>query len=141
MSAADDDAVLSAFTISGETDITAYIQSKTSTQAVVEAIIAPHTIVTGKTIELAFSGDPTRTYTFEQEFTLDPGKVYDFVFTLKEGGDGMTNCYMVAPGETLNFKVSRAYTYNGTTKTFTNTLHVDGSSYNDASDKFDAAIV
>jgi hypothetical protein len=139
MSAADDDAVLSAFTISGETDITAYIQSKTPTQAVVEAIVAPHTIATGKTIELAFSGDPTRTYTFEQEFTLDPGKVYDFVFMLKAGGDGMTNCYMVAPGETLNFKVSRAYTYNATTKTFNNTLHVDDTQT--YTGDFDAAVV
>jgi hypothetical protein len=139
MSATDDTAVLSAFTISGETDITAYIQSKTATQAVVEAIVAPHTIATGKTIELAFSGDPTRTYTFEQEFTLDPGKVYDFVFMLKAGGDGMTNCYMVKPGDPVTFPVSRAYTYNATTKTFNNTLHVDDTQT--YTGEFDAAVV
>jgi hypothetical protein len=137
MSATDDTAVLSAFTISGTTDITAYIQSKTATQVVVEAIVAPHIIATGKTIELAFSGDPTRTYTFEQEFPLAPGKVYDFVFMLKEGGDGMTNCYMVKPGDPVTFPVSRVYKYNGTA--FTNRLRVDNTT--DYTGGFDAKVI
>jgi uncharacterized protein (TIGR02145 family) len=128
MSATDDTAVLSAFTISGETDITAYIQSKNATEAVVEAIIAPHTIPIGKTIDFTIGGE-TKTYTFDTALTLDPGKVYDFVFTLKASGqqvppsdseDGMTNSYIVIPGKLLTFEVKRAY--NSSNRVFAETL-------------------
>jgi hypothetical protein len=140
MSASTDNEIKDALGITGTTDIVAYIQSKTPTQAVVEAIVAPHTIAKGKSIDFTI-GRETKTYTFDAPLTLAPGKVYDFVFTLNtKSFDGMTNCYMVAPGETLNFKVSRAYTYNATTKTFNDALHVGGN-YNGTNDKFDVDIV
>jgi hypothetical protein len=49
--------------------------------------------------------------------------------------DGMSNCYMVIPGQQVDFPVSRAYTYTGTD--FTNTLHV-GDTY---TGQFNAAVV
>jgi hypothetical protein len=38
--------------------------------------------------------------------------------------DGMSNCYVLAQGEKISFKVSRAYVHNGTN--FTNALRVGG---------------
>jgi hypothetical protein len=143
MSATTDAAVVTALGISSTTaDITAYIQSPTETQAVVEAIVAPHTIPIGKTIDFTIGGE-TKTYTFDDALALAPGRVYDFVFTLQASGppltpqpdtssfDGMTNCYMVTPGDDLTFPVKRAYTFDPTAKAgegdHTTTLHVGGT--------------
>jgi hypothetical protein len=51
--------------------------------------------------------------------------------------DGMSNCYIVTPGETLSFAVSRAYKYNTDTNTFTNELHI-GDNY---TGEFTAAVL
>jgi hypothetical protein len=51
----------------------------------------------------------------------------------------MTNCYMVAPGDSVTFRVSRAYTF--VDGKFTNTLHVDDSSYGGVDDKFDVEVI
>ncbi|MDR0658111.1 MAG: hypothetical protein LBG18_04135, partial [Mediterranea sp.] len=45
--------------------------------------------------------------------------------------DGMANCYMVAPGGNVSFKVSQAYRYDGSAS-FTNTLHTTGGEYTGA---------
>jgi hypothetical protein len=49
--------------------------------------------------------------------------------------DGMSNCYRVAPGGKVGFKVSRAYTYSG--GAFTTTLQTGGA----YTGGFDAAVV
>jgi hypothetical protein len=137
--------------INGATaDITAYIDpaTKTSTQAIAEAIIAPHTVGADKKIEFTIVSE-TKTYTFDPAFTFESGKRYDFVFTLQASGpepdpqpettsvDGMTNCYMVIPGEDVTFEVSRAYEYDGTD--FTNRLRVANTA--DYTDGFVAKVI
>jgi hypothetical protein len=136
MSASNDTQIISALGITGTTDIAAYIDdaTKTPTQAVVEAIVAPHTITAGKSIDFTI-GSETKTYTFDAALALLPGRVYNFEFTLSGGvtpdpfptytEDGMTNCYMVAQNGEVSFKVSRAYEYDGTD--FTNRLRVANS--------------
>jgi hypothetical protein len=149
-STANESQVVSTLGITGTTDITAYIDpaTKTSTQAIAEAIIAPHTVGADKKIEFTI-GSETKTYTFDPAFTFESGKRYDFVFTLQASGpepdpqpettsvDGMTNCYMVIPGEDVTFEVSRAYEYDGTD--FTNRLRVANTA--DYTDGFVAKVI
>jgi hypothetical protein len=118
-----------------------------------EALILPHTLTqaaaAGRFFTFTLGGKPYE-YKLESE-TFVKGTKYRYDFTLSEPGpkitpqpptssfDGMTNCYMVAPGDSVTFRVSRAYTF--VDGKFTNTLHVDDSSYGGVNDKFDAAVV
>jgi uncharacterized protein (TIGR02145 family) len=135
MSASTDNEIKNALGINTgtTTDITAYIDdaTKTATQVIAEAIIAPHTVGADKKIEFTI-GSETKTYTFDPAFTFESGKRYDFVFTLSAGvtpppfptytEDGMTNSYMVAQNGEVSFEVSRAYEYTGSA--FTDKLRV-----------------
>jgi translation elongation factor EF-1beta len=125
----------SAITTSGTAEITAYTNSDagTSDEVTVEAIVAPHSGKSGRTLTFTASG-MTETYELGN-LAFEAGKVYAFDFTLEASsttpqeptivGDGMTNCYIVAPNTTLKFPVSRAYTHDGTN--FTTTLHTGGT--------------
>jgi hypothetical protein len=115
-----------AITTSGTASINAYVFDKSPTAATVEAIVAPYTMDAGNTIEFKIGSD-TKTYTFENTFEFIAGMKHVLDFTLKKDvvtktSDGMTNCYMVKPGEAVEFPVSRAYEHNGTN--FTNKLRV-----------------
>jgi hypothetical protein len=136
-------------------DIIAYIGRRTADEASVEAIVAPHTVGAGKTIEFMI-GSETKIYPFDPAFTFESGKVHDFVFTLQaidppvtdqpttNSSDGMTNSYMVVPGQSVTFPVSRAYTYdpnaNSGQGAHTATLHVGGT-YDGVNDKFFAKVI
>jgi hypothetical protein len=119
-------------TAANVTAIAPYVYDGSDTQATVEVIVAPHTgggNFAGRTFTFT-AGGKTFTYALDNSVAFEPGKVYTFTFTLKSSGvaqtsDGMTNCYMVKPGNTLKFPVSRAYTYNGAN--FTTTLHTGGA--------------
>ncbi|MDR3117994.1 MAG: fibrobacter succinogenes major paralogous domain-containing protein, partial [Mediterranea sp.] len=79
-----------------------------------------------------------KVYGLPNTVTFNAGYSYSFTFVLNAATkvvDGMTNCYIVAPGAEVTFPVSRAYTYEN--KAFTTTLHTDGE-YTGA---FTAAIV
>ncbi|MDR3119146.1 MAG: hypothetical protein LBU44_06995, partial [Mediterranea sp.] len=79
-----------------------------------------------------------KVYGLPNTVTFNAGYSYSFTFVLNAAtkvADGMTNCYIVAPGAELTFLVSRAYTYEN--KAFTTTLHTGGE-YTGA---FTAAIV
>jgi hypothetical protein len=120
------------------TAITAWT-TRTATSATVEAIVAPHSGAgnfTGRTVTFATGGGAdVKTYAIPDNVTFEPGKVYGFTVTYEPGitpplfptstVDGMTNCYMVKPNGKVVFRVSRAYTYNGSA--FTNTLRVGGT--------------
>jgi hypothetical protein len=118
-----------------------------------EALILPHTLshaaTAGRFFTFTLGGKPYE-YELKNE-TFVKGTKYRYDFTLSEPGpkitpqtptssfDGMTNCYMVAPGDSVTFRVSRAYTF--VDGKFTNKLHVDGSSYSGVNDKFNAETV
>ncbi|MDR3140762.1 MAG: fibrobacter succinogenes major paralogous domain-containing protein, partial [Tannerellaceae bacterium] len=68
-----------------------------------------------------------KVYGLPNTVTFNAGYSYSFTFVLNAAtkvADGMTNCYIVAPGAELTFLVSRAYTYEN--KAFTTTLHTGG---------------
>jgi uncharacterized protein (TIGR02145 family) len=104
--------------------------------ATVEAIVAPHaggdtSVFSSRTFTFT-AGDNDYIYELDDAVNFESGKVYAFTFTLESSGvtqtsDGMTNCFMVKPGNKLEFPVSRAYTYNGTN--FTTTLHATDKNY------------
>jgi hypothetical protein len=87
-------------------------------------------------------GGSSYKYKLETE-TFVKGTKYRYDFTLSEPGpkitpqpptssfDGMTNCYMVAPGDSVTFRVSRAYTFDPDAKggkgAHTTMLHVDNT--------------
>jgi hypothetical protein len=125
--------------------ITAATLSSSETTATVEAIVAPHTGTgnfAGRTFTFNAGGEE-KIYELPDDVEFESGYAYHFTFTLvpvtpqlpTQVSDGMTNCYMVVPGDTKSFKVSRAYTHTGTG--FTTTLHV-GSEYTGS---FTAAVV
>jgi hypothetical protein len=87
------------------------------------------------------TSDKARTYTLPSDLAFEAGKVYAFDVTL-EGvkavlSDGLTNCYMVVPGKSVSFSISRAYMYDGSK--FSSALHVDGGSL--YTGEFEAAVV
>jgi uncharacterized protein (TIGR02145 family) len=100
-----------------------------------EALILPHApshaADAGRFFTFTLGGSPYE-YELENE-TFVKGTKYRYDFTLSEPKitpqttvvDGMTNCYMVAPGESVTFPVSRAYTYNALDETFENTLRAN----------------
>jgi hypothetical protein len=115
------------------TTITPVIKSATSTQATWEALIIPHdTSYNGRSFTVMIDDNA---FVFmlwgEYNIAFEAGKVYTYTFFLSHIPefptylhDGMTNCYMVTPGQQVQFQVSRAYRHNGSS--FTNTLHVGG---------------
>jgi uncharacterized protein (TIGR02145 family) len=122
------------------TTVRAYTVSE-DTLAIAEAIVAPHTgggNFTGRVFTFRYGGRE-KTYALDDAVTFEPGKVY--TFTLLAGltaqpatysPDGMTNCYMVAPGDQVSFTVARAYVYDADAGAFTDTLHterLDGLDY------------
>jgi hypothetical protein len=109
------------------TTITAWT-TRTATSATVEAIVAPHpggSDFTGRTITFATNnGVDVKTYTIPDAMTFESGKVYNYTVTYSntspDSEDGMTNSFMVIPGQPLTFEVKRAY--NSTNKVFAETL-------------------
>jgi hypothetical protein len=113
--------------------IKAYNAGGSSTQTTVEAIVPPHSgtgYFTNRVLTFTI-GARTWTYTLDNSLTFEPGKAYPFTVVLTAGiavtpqpvtlaPDGLSNCYMVAPGGEVNFPVSRAYEFDGAN--FTNTL-------------------
>jgi hypothetical protein len=101
-----------------------------------EALVLPHTPSQAATAGRFFAftlGGKTYEYKMANE-TFEKGTKYRYDFMLSgppkitpqpptTAPDGMTNCYMVAPGGTVTFRVSRAYTFED--DEFTNTLRVD----------------
>jgi hypothetical protein len=119
------------------TDIIAHTVVNTNgTEATVEAIVAPHTNA-NHTFVFTTAGDKKNIYDVPSTMTFEPGKVYTYEFSLitNELHDNMTNCYMVVPGDSKTFKVSRAYKCRD--GAFTNILHV-GDTYTNT---FDAAVI
>jgi hypothetical protein len=116
------------------TTITPFVTlSGNNKKATVEAIVAPHS-GTGSFASRVFTfkisnGGDVRTYALPDEVEFESGKLYHFSFILRKGTtvvDKMTNSYIVVPGNTLEFPVSRAYVYDTENKFFTNTLHTGG---------------
>jgi hypothetical protein len=106
----------------------------TDDAATVEAIVAPHS-GTGKFAKRKFTfttaAGEEKVYELSDTVTFVAGKVYTFALEMVAGGistkvgDGMTNCYIVAPDAELTFPVSRAYTHDGSK--FSTTLHTGGT--------------
>jgi hypothetical protein len=129
------------------TDITAYTHDgSTDAEATVEAIIAPHsgTDFADRVFTFTTEDGEEKVYELPNTVTFEAGKSYNYTFTLTGDitpqepthvSDGMTNCYIVAPGTELKFPVKRAYTHDGTK--FTTTLHT-GDTYTST---FTAAVV
>jgi hypothetical protein len=104
------------------TTINPYIYDKTTTGATVEAIVAPHSGAgnfTGREFKFTAGG---KEYTYKDladTFTFEAGKVYNFTFTLMPQGlqtntpDGLTNCYLIPPGGSVEIPISRAINYGG----------------------------
>ncbi|MDR3118201.1 MAG: fimbrillin family protein [Mediterranea sp.] len=97
--------------------------------ATVEAIVAPHA-ATGKFADrkLTFltTDGKTRTYDLPNDLTFEAGKVYTLNLLYRpptKVHDGMTNCFIVAPGTELKFPALRVYVHNR--YLFTPYLHVD----------------
>jgi hypothetical protein len=104
--------------------------SSTATEAVFEAIVPPHTgtAYTGRTFEFTVEGE-VYTHTLPDTFDFASDKAYGFVLTLQERGvpldryDGLSNCYIVAPGTTsVQIPIERAITIGGMNPTATATL-------------------
>jgi hypothetical protein len=98
--------------------ITPYIDPDKSSddEVIVEAIVAPHEgggdNFTGRTFMFTADGK-SFTYKLPDDVDFESDKVYAFTFTLESSGvtqteDGVSNCFMVKPGNTLEFPVSRA---------------------------------
>jgi hypothetical protein len=126
----EDDSIITQTT---STTILSYVDldNENETQAVAEAIVPPHT-GTGNFINRVFHfkvGSNSYTYSLPNDVTFASGQEYNYEFTLYNStmSDGLTNCYIVKPGESVAFPVSRAYRYDGTN--FTNQLHT-GENYN-----------
>ncbi|MDR0745073.1 MAG: fibrobacter succinogenes major paralogous domain-containing protein, partial [Mediterranea sp.] len=87
---------------------------------------------TGRTFTFTADGNDY-IYNLPDNVNFEPDKVYAFTFTLESSGDtqaspdDMTNCYMVIPGETLEFPVSRAYKHED--GSFTTTLRATDENY------------
>jgi hypothetical protein len=112
------------------TDITSYVVSPTETQAVAEAIVPPHDGGSDREFHFLFDSNTTYKYSLPNNVAFESGKEYNYEFTLYNStvSDGLTNCYIVKPGNSKTFPVSRAYvddteklrvdppdaTYNGT---------------------------
>jgi uncharacterized protein (TIGR02145 family) len=122
-------------------DIAAFTHTgATETTATVEAIVAPHTgegNFSGRVFTFTTSDNQEFRYALADNVEFEQGKVYNFTFTLipAELHDGMTNCYMVVPGDKVEFPVSRAYEFKN--NAFTDKLHV-GTYY---TGPFTAAVV
>jgi hypothetical protein len=109
----------------------------TDDAATVEAIVAPHSGTgkfTGREFTFTAATGEEKFYDLPDNFTFESGKVYTFNLEIASGitpqsptkvSDGMTNCFIVAPGKRLKFYVSRAYTHDGST--FSTTLHTGGT--------------
>jgi hypothetical protein len=129
---ASDETDLTALKISEEEDdITPLVTyDGTKNEATVEAIVAPHK-GTGNFANRKFMFTTADGIEYEHALANDEefksGHVYDFELTLNPLAvliyDGLSNCYMVKPGESKVFPVSRAYTR--TRMGFTKKLHVD----------------
>jgi hypothetical protein len=132
------------------TTIAAYTVSSSDAAATVEAIVPPHSgggDFAYRVFRLIAASGDDKVYMLPNDFAFEAGMVYAFTFVLAAAGlapnppatqvsDGLTNCYMVAPGKSVEFPVSRAYMYeNGA---FTATLRVDTTTYAGA---FGAAVI
>jgi hypothetical protein len=104
-------------------DITPQRSSSSATVAVFEAIVPPHTgtAYTSRTFKFTVEGE-VYTHTLPNTFDFVSGKAYGFELTLKGRGapldmsddDGLSNCYMVAPGTTsAAISIKRAVTVGG----------------------------
>jgi hypothetical protein len=107
---------LTAITTSGTTVINAYTVSSTDTEAVVEAIIAPHTGRSGRVITFTNRAGEERAYLLPEDTAFEGGMVYLYAFDLAPiaelyDGGAHANCYMVVPGDDVTFDVKRAYRY------------------------------
>jgi hypothetical protein len=99
----------------------------------VEAIVAPHSGAgnfTGREFKFTADGKEYKYEDLADTFTFEAGKVYNFTFTLMPQGlqthtpDGLTNCYMIPPGGSVEIPISRAITYGGMSATADATLEV-----------------
>jgi hypothetical protein len=114
------------------TTITAFTHpTSTAAEATVEAIVAPHSgtgSFTGRVFTFT-NGTDVRTYELPDNVTFESGKRYHFKFIMTGTTveDGMTNCYMVVPGKSITFPVSRAYKYAN--DAFTDAMHIGDSFY------------
>jgi hypothetical protein len=125
---ADADAIIYAETW-GE-PITAYTNpGGTTTQATVEAIVAPYNggddNFSYRRFTFTAAGE-TKTYDLPRNFVFEAGKVYVFEFTLAginvvPTDNNEANCFMVLPFTDLTFGVTHAYDGN--------TLRVDSTTY------------
>jgi hypothetical protein len=123
--------------INGDTDaitpgapgtIQANVKSTTAAETVFEAIVPPHSGTAGR--ELQFSVEGTAySYPLDNTFDLVYGREYKFDLALKAKGapvdmhDGLSNCYIVAPGATsVQIPITRAITVGGMSPTATATL-------------------
>jgi hypothetical protein len=112
------------------TDINPYIYDKTTTGAIVEAIVAPHN-ATGVFADpkFEFTVDGIE-YSHPLNTNFEAGKGYNFVLTLMpqeihtNTPDGLTNCYMIAPGRQVEIPITRAITYGGMSSSAAATVHV-----------------
>ncbi|MDR3119039.1 MAG: fimbrillin family protein, partial [Mediterranea sp.] len=132
LSQAQTDGITVGTAVTNVTEITACtLSGSTDAEATVEAIVAPHS-ATGdfakKVLTFTTAKGEIKSYELPKR-TFNAGYSYSFTFVLDAAtkvADGMTNCYIVAPGTELTFPVSRAYTHDGTN--FTTTLHT-GDTY------------
>jgi hypothetical protein len=115
------------------TEITACTLSSSETEATVEAIVAPHNSATNfvdRKLIFTTTDGKEKTYELPNDVTFEEGKVYSYTFVLEAAtkvADGMTNCYIVAPGTELGFPVFRAYTHTNDGTELTTTLHTGGT--------------
>jgi hypothetical protein len=109
-----------AITTSGTTIITPYTVSSSESTTVVEAIIAPHSGTTGRTLTFT-AGGKDWTCMLPGTFAFEAGKVYALDATLNGEktvvSDKQTNCYIVATNTELTFPVTRAYESGTTLRT------------------------
>jgi hypothetical protein len=93
------------------------ISSKTpTTEAIFEAIVPPHKGSDFAKRKFKFvDGSETYLYTLEPTLNFYSGITYEFVLTIDAGApvnrhDGLSNCYLVAPGGDKEIPITRAFT-------------------------------
>jgi hypothetical protein len=110
-----------AITLEAIGEITPQRVSSTATEAIFEAIVPPHlgTDYTSRTFKFTVNSE-VYTYYLPSTFNFGSGKAYGFELTLGERGapldmwDGLSNCYIVAPGTTSDaIRIERAITVGG----------------------------
>jgi hypothetical protein len=100
---------------------------------IVELIVPPHegSDYPERAVHLEDTKGKKKIWCFPVDFDCVGGRCRTIdMTTIRDttAPDGMTNCYMVKPGESVTFPVLRAYKYNELNGVFTNNLHVDPDS-------------